>query len=119
MYAQQGVLTEKAQRLRKEAGVWLKKCREKAGLTQAEIARAIGLDWHTEISAFERGKSRVPSMHYKAYAKALGMDVRILTKHLTRYYDPYVHEGLFGASGRKPQRDITEKGGENHEPASR
>ncbi len=95
MYAQQ-TQTAKAQRLRKEAGAWLQEQRKSVGLTQADMAKALGLEWPTEVSAFERGASRVPPHLYAKYAKALKMPLKTFAKRAVQYYDPYVYEALFG-----------------------
>jgi transcriptional regulator with XRE-family HTH domain len=78
------------------AGRWLKDRREAAGLTQREIAVALGLDYITMVSQIEAGKARVPSQRYTQYARALKMDPQEFVRELLRYYDVEAWKILFG-----------------------
>lgn len=88
--------------LRREAGRWLKECREARGLTQRELAEKVGTDYYTFISQLETGRGRIPPDKYKAWAKALGISPRDLVIALLPYYDPITYEILFSEekSGR-------------------
>ncbi len=89
--------TEHAKKLRKEAGIWLKGLREAAGLTQMELARAVGYDYYTFVSAIEIGKSRIPPEKYALFAQAYQTDPAEFMARLLRYYDPYAYALLKAA----------------------
>src|SRR5690606_39166076 len=52
-HPQQGLEQDDVQRLRQEAGRWLRSLREKAGYSQRELARVVGLEYYTFISQIE------------------------------------------------------------------
>jgi len=83
------------QELRREGGRWLKDLREKAQLSQRELASAVGADYYTFISQLETGRGRLPPDRYVAWAKALNMPPRDFVKHLMRYYDPVTFALVF------------------------
>ena len=85
------------QDLRREGGRWLKELREAAGLSQRELAAAVGADYYTFISQLETGRGRVPPDRYMQWAAALRLDPRDFVRELMRYYDPLTHEIIFGA----------------------
>lgn len=84
-----------AQKLRREAGAWLRSLREEKGLSQREMARQIGVEYYTFISQIESGRGRIPPDRYEVWADTLGVDVRTFVKTLMRYYDPVTHRLLF------------------------
>lgn len=86
-----------AARLRKEAGIYLRRLRETAKLTQQEVAQRVGFDYYTMISQVELGKSRVPPDRMQRWAIAVGADPREFAKRLLRYYDPYCWQLIFGS----------------------
>ena len=86
---------EQAKVLRKRAGAYLKGLREEAKLTQADIAKRLGLEYYTFISQIETGLTRLPPEHYPAYADTVGVPVNELAKHLLRFYDPLTYAALF------------------------
>jgi transcriptional regulator with XRE-family HTH domain len=83
------------QDLRQEAGVWLRQLREQAGLSQRDLATAIGAEYYTFISQLETGRGRLPPDKYAIWAKAVGIPTRDLVKRLMRYYDPVTYAILF------------------------
>ena len=97
------------QDLRKEAGVWLRELREQAGLSQRDLATAIGADYYTFISQLETGRGRLPPDKYEVWAKAVGIPTRDLVKRLMRYYDPVTYEILFG---------LDDQAAHEHQPAA-
>ena len=84
------------QDLRREGGRWLKELRERAGLSQRELATRVGAEYYTFISQLETGRGRVPPDRYTQWAEALGVDARDFVRDLMRYYDPLTHNILFG-----------------------
>jgi transcriptional regulator with XRE-family HTH domain len=87
--------------LRKEAGAYLKKVREKAGISQNELAKKVGIDYYTMISQVEGGKVRLPPDKMQGWADAVQVDPETFAKTLLRFYDPFTWEILFGGKKRK------------------
>lgn len=94
---QDGVLV-----LRQEAGSWLRNLREGAGLSQRELAKAVGIDYYTFISQIESGRGRVPPAQIRAWAEALNVPVREFAIELMRFYDPFNHAIIFGEETSSP-----------------
>jgi transcriptional regulator with XRE-family HTH domain len=84
------------QDLRREGGRWLKELRERAGLSQRELAAKVGAEYYTFISQLETGRGRIPPDRYTQWAEALGVSARDFVRELMRYYDPLTHGILFG-----------------------
>ncbi len=59
---------------RKQFGSWLKKVRENASLTQADLAKAMSYDNPQIISNIERGVSALPTKRISEFAEALKCD---------------------------------------------
>jgi len=85
-----------AKQLRKQAGAWLKELRGRAGLSQVELAQALGLKYYTFISQVENGFGRVPTESLEGWARALGVDPSEFTRELLAYYEPELYRLLFG-----------------------
>jgi transcriptional regulator with XRE-family HTH domain len=96
MYSQKDASSEHAKAMRKKAGTWLKKLRERAELTQRDLATRVGWEYYTFVSQIEAGKGRVPPQMYEAYADTLGVDVQDFTKKMLMFYDPFTYKLLFG-----------------------
>ena len=97
MYSNPQKLTSsEAVELRREAGRWLKRLREQRGLSQRQMAAAIGAEYYTFISQIEAGRGRIPPDRYGMWAEALGIEPRALVRTLLRYYDPVTYAALFG-----------------------
>ena len=95
-HPQHGLDQDAVLRLRKEAGMLVKKLREAIGLSQRELANKVGFDYYTFISQIESGRGRVPPTAIKAFAEALGVPVRDFAIDLMRCYDPITYELIFG-----------------------
>lgn len=93
-HPQQGAGHE-AQRLRQEAGQWLRDLRKARNLSQRELARLVQVEYYTFISQIEAGKGRIPPDRYTVWANALGVVPRDFVKTILRYYDPVTYEILF------------------------
>ncbi len=86
--------------LRKAAGKWLKSLREGRGLSQRELAAAVGVDYYTFISQLEAGRGRIPPDRYQDWAAAFGLAPADFVRDLMRYYDPVTWKLLFGDAER-------------------
>jgi transcriptional regulator with XRE-family HTH domain len=95
-HPQQGFAHEEVLRLRQEAGKWLKGRREAAGLSQRDLAKAVGIDYYTFISQIESGRGRVPPTQMRVWADVLNIPARDFAMHLMKYYDPLSYELIFG-----------------------
>lgn len=86
------------QKLRRDAGKWLKSLREQQKLSQRELATKVGVDYYTFISQLEVGRGRIPPDRYELWASALDIPAPEFVKELMRYYDPVTFRLLFGGS---------------------
>lgn len=86
---------KEAAQLRCEMGSWLKQLREKKGMSQRDLANALGLDYYTFISQLENGRGKIPKDRYRDWANALDQDVCEFVKTLLSYYDPISYAILF------------------------
>jgi transcriptional regulator with XRE-family HTH domain len=78
--------------LRQKAGKWLKERREACGLSQRQLAHAIGSDCYTLISQLESGYGRIPPSKYRLWAAALRMHARDFAFALLPYYDHDIYD---------------------------
>jgi transcriptional regulator with XRE-family HTH domain len=88
--------TPNAKQLRKDAGTWLKELRQRAGLSQIELAARLELKYYTFISQVETGYGRVPTETMEAWANALGVKPAEFARRLLSFYDPDLYKLLFG-----------------------
>jgi DNA-binding XRE family transcriptional regulator len=84
--------------LRRQGGQWLKEQRERAGLSQRQLAQRLGIDFYTFISQLETGHGRIPPDRYLDWATALGLPPREFMLNLMRFYDPITYGILFPGS---------------------
>ena len=91
--------SELTQKLRKQAGVWLRELREKRGLSQRELAARVGGEYYTFISQLESGRGRIPPDRYLSWAHAFEIDKREFARTLMSFYDPVTHGILFDQTG--------------------
>lgn len=100
--ARSGLDQDEVQALRQEAGSWLRGLRETAGLSQRELAKAVGTEYYTFISQIESGRGRVPLAQLRAWADALNVPAREFAIKLMRFYDPVNYELIFGEETSAP-----------------
>jgi transcriptional regulator with XRE-family HTH domain len=62
MYARESAAN--VQELRRAGGEWLRKLRERRGLSQRDLAKLVGVEYYTFISQIEMGRGRVRADHY-------------------------------------------------------
>lgn len=87
--------TPEVRALRLAGGLWLKELREKAGLSQRQLAAKLNIEYYTFISQLENGRGRIPPDRYEAWAEALNVDPKEFTRGIMRYYDPVTYRILF------------------------
>ena len=73
----------------------MKELRERAGLSQRQLAMRVGMEHYTFISQLETGHGRIPPDRYADWAEALGIDARPFVQEVLRYYDPITYNVLF------------------------
>lgn len=78
------------------AGLWLKTLRETRGLSQSELAAALGEPHYTLISQLETGRRSIPTYHIMNLSEALGVDPSDFARTLLCHQDPFTHACLFG-----------------------
>ena len=92
---------EAARALRKRGGKWIKVQREAVGLTQRELALAVGLPYYSFVSSIEVGSGKPPPELYEAFARALHMEPKDFAWAMLRYYDPWVFKALGGIDAER------------------
>jgi DNA-binding XRE family transcriptional regulator len=80
---------------RKKAGNWLKELRVRAGLSQIELAQALGVKYYTFISQVENGFGRVPTDSMETWARALNVEPSEFARELLVHYEPELYRLLF------------------------
>jgi transcriptional regulator with XRE-family HTH domain len=95
----QTVATLRVQELRREGGRWLKEQRERANLSQRQLAAKVGAEYYTLISQLETGRGRVPPDQYLVWAEALDLSPREFVRAMMRFYDPVTYGILFDDTG--------------------
>lgn len=80
---------------RKRMGQIIKALREREGMTQIEMAKAVGQEYFTFISQVETGQSKIPSKDIAIWARALSVQAEALAKECLKHYDPLLFEAMF------------------------
>lgn len=86
---------EESKLRRREAGAWLKQLRQRAGMSQMQLADRLGYKYYTFIAQVENGHGRVPTEGMEAWSLALGEEPSAFARHLLSYHDPELHRLLF------------------------
>ncbi len=106
--------SEKAERLRRKAGRWLKALRIRRSLSQSELSKLVGASQSSFVSQIEIGKQRLPPEKYVVWAEALGMPAKDFVLELIRYYDPDVfsclNDATLGAAASTSQKTRRHRG---------
>ena len=87
--------------LKHELGQYVRDCREARGMTQADLARAVGMTYYTAISAIEIGRNSVPPERYMAFAEALGVNPKTFVRNVLRLTNPWAFVLLFSNDPKK------------------
>jgi transcriptional regulator with XRE-family HTH domain len=86
---------EESKLRRREAGAWLKELRQRAGMSQMQLADRLGYKYYTFIAQVENGHGRVPTGGMEGWSLALGEEPSSFARRLLSYYDPELHRLLF------------------------
>lgn len=79
---------------RRTVGKFLADLRQKRGLTQLDIAKALGMR-DAAVSAIELGRNSLPPERMTDWADILGVDRVKFAKAITRHYNPWLFSMLF------------------------
>lgn len=90
---------DNAKELRRQLGYWLKKRREEAGLTQAQLASQLDLRYYSFISQVENGACRIPQDLYASWADGLGVSREEFARTILEHVEPGLAEMLFPDDG--------------------
>ncbi|MGF1604887.1 MAG: helix-turn-helix domain-containing protein [Rhodothalassiaceae bacterium] len=88
--------SEPARELRRRLGRWLKQRREQQGLTQADLAARLGLQYYSFVSQVENGLGRIPQDLYAPWAVALDVTDRAFAQIVLAHLEPGLFELLTG-----------------------
>jgi transcriptional regulator with XRE-family HTH domain len=91
----QTVAALRVQELRREGGRWLREQRERANLSQRQLAAKVGAEYYTLVSQLETGRGRMPSDEYVLWAEALQVSLNEFARAMLRFYDPVTYNILF------------------------
>jgi transcriptional regulator with XRE-family HTH domain len=106
------------QKLRNEAGVWLRELRQRRGLSQRQLGARVG-EHYTFISQLETGRGRIPPDRYLILAGALRIDKREFVRTLMSYYDPVTYGILFDETAESRQGGLDASGSSDESPKVR
>jgi transcriptional regulator with XRE-family HTH domain len=98
-WTEKGMKVDKEQR--RAIGRLLKGLREKQGMTQNDMAKAVGQEYFTFVSQVETGAAKIPSKDIALWARVLGVKKEVLAKEALRHYDPDMFDALFTADEQR------------------
>jgi transcriptional regulator with XRE-family HTH domain len=98
-WTEKGMKVDKEQR--RAIGRLLKGLREKQGMTQNDMAKAVGQEYFTFVSQVETGAAKFPSKDIALWARVLGVKKEVLAKEALRHYDPDMFDALFTADEQR------------------
>ena len=87
---------ERRERNKETLGSWLKAARLRRGLTQKDLADAIGVEYYTMISQMELGYISIPPSLWVPLATALKEDIEDFVVTCLSEIQPEVYNALFG-----------------------
>lgn len=82
-------------RLQLELGAYMADLREKSGMTQAQVARIVGVT-DNHVSDIENGIRKISPERFEQFAKVYGVDRQEFGKRILFTYDPFTYKLLFG-----------------------
>ena len=93
---------------RRHIGRYLRDLRDEAGLTQAEVAKHLGVV-PTTVSSFELGRGAPSPERYDALAALFGVDRAEFGRFLLRYTNPWLYDMLFESREQQSTKAIPER----------
>jgi transcriptional regulator with XRE-family HTH domain len=92
---------ESAGEYKLELGRYIRGLREKRGMTQADLAKAVGMTYYTAISAIEVGRNTLPPERYLAFSRALGVPPKPFMRRILQLTNPWAAAMLFSEDADK------------------
>jgi transcriptional regulator with XRE-family HTH domain len=89
-----------ALRWRVAQGEYIRELRIASGLTQVDLADAIGVRNKQMVSAIETGRINVPPERIEPLAEALGVNLKTFGRSLLRYQNPWLYAAIWGADAQ-------------------
>jgi transcriptional regulator with XRE-family HTH domain len=86
---------EDVRRSMKLAGEWMRAVRERAGLSQRQVSFPTKKG-NIAISEMEAGKTRLTAPYYDHWARAVGLETRLVAQVMIGFHTPFLYEPLFG-----------------------
>lgn len=103
-------LNSTSKMMRRRYGAKIQEMRETLGLTQRDVAEALGLDYYTMVSQIERGVSKIPVQDVARWALLLRQNLKEFTILYTYWNEPDLYSGIFGidpvADQSLPKQDV-------------
>jgi transcriptional regulator with XRE-family HTH domain len=94
--------------LKEELGKYIRDLREARSMTQSDLAKAVGMNYYTGISAIEVGRNVVPPERLVQFADALGVPHQEFGKKVLGYTNPWAYALLFEADPHKATAEWAE-----------
>jgi transcriptional regulator with XRE-family HTH domain len=95
--------------LKLELGRYIRSLREKRGMTQADLAKAVGMTYYTAVSAIEVGRNTVPPERYLDFARALGVNPRTFMRRVLQMTNPWANAMLFAEDPEEAMKAIGQR----------
>lgn len=102
-----GLSVDNAHSYRLTVGRWVAEHREKAGLTQRELAKLLGVEG-TFISSIECGRNPLPPERYKEFVETLNIAPRVAGKFLLEFTNPWLFALIYGEDKLGPAHHLDE-----------
>jgi transcriptional regulator with XRE-family HTH domain len=109
---------EATNQLRRELGDYIRDRRLDQGMTQKQLADAVGMQYYTAISAIEVGRNSVPPERYAAFAKALGISHKGFMRQVLRLTNPWACATLFDGDPERACAELSARFTERVAPIS-
>lgn len=95
-----------ANELRRDLGDYVRGLREAQGMTQADLAKAVGIEYYTAISAIEVGRNSLPPERTLAFAEALGVQPKVFGREVLRLTNPWLYALLYSADPKGETKSL-------------
>lgn len=93
---------------REALGEYIKDLREKKNMTQVQLAREMGFNYPSAVSAIEVGRNSVPPERYLQLAEALGVPPVEFGKNVLKLSDPWMYALLFEKNPKQATERVNE-----------
>ena len=80
---------------RRKVGAHIRELRLRAGLTQLELGKVVGIT-NNAVSMIESGRNPLPPEHYRTFAEVLGENPKKFGLFLLEWTDPWLFGLIYG-----------------------